>query len=173
MSNLGKAKRSQSGLSMRQKMTGMGMVEVLVALVILSVGMLGTATLYVTSMQAKTTALSRMQAINLATDIADRIRANRTVSASYAIASATAAAAPSVNCIQKISVAAVTCTPAQMALADLFAWDANVTAALPGTVTRSITVTAATATTPAIYVIDLSWTEPGVGRLTHSLQVQI
>jgi len=153
---------------------GVGMVEVLVALVVLSVGMLGTATLYVTSLQAKTTAISRMQAINLATDMADRIRANRSVLASPAYAIAQAAVAPTpLACIQTISTAAVTCTPDQMAAADLFMWSNAVTTTLPGTVTRSITVTAATATSPAIYVIALGWSEPSVGALTHTLQVEI
>lgn len=173
MGNTAKSMRIRQGLSMRKKMLGMGMVEVLVALVILSVGMLGTATLYVTSLQAKTTALSRMQAINLATDMADRIRANRSVPTSYEILASATATTPSVNCIQKLAVAAVTCTPAQMAVADLFTWSSNVTSTLPGTVSRSIDVTDPTATSPAIYVIELKWTEPGVGELKHTLQVQI
>lgn len=64
----------------RSAINGIGLIEVLVALVILAVGMLGIASLYVTTLQAKITAQSRMQAINLADDMADRIRANRLVS---------------------------------------------------------------------------------------------
>ena len=56
---------------------GFSMVEMLVALVVLGVGMLGMASLYVTTLRASSSAISRMQAANLASDIADRIRANR------------------------------------------------------------------------------------------------
>jgi len=152
-------------------MAGAGMVEVLVAVVVLSIGMLGTATLYVNALQAKTTALSRMQAINLAADMADRVRANRTAGNSYAIAESTAAAVPAKNCIQT-TAAAVNCTPAEMAAADLFAWSSQVTNTLPGTVARSIAVNAAA--NPVTYVITLKWSEPSSStQLSYSLQVEI
>jgi type IV pilus assembly protein PilV len=147
---------------------GVGMVEVLVTLVILSVGLLGTATLYVTSMQTKTTAQSRMQAVNLAADIADRIRANRTAGDDYELPDTTAlTTAPAASCTT------TNCTSAEMAAVDLYLWSAAVLNTLPGTVSRSITVTDATATTPTIYLIEISWTEPSLGELTHTLEVRI
>jgi type IV pilus assembly protein PilV len=149
---------------------GVGMVEVLVTLVILSVGLLGTATLYVTSMQTKTTAQSRMQAVNLAADIADRIRANRTAGNGYALAEATdLTTAPTASCTT------TNCTPAQMAAVDLYLWSAAVlnNNTLPGAVYRRITVTNATPTTPTIYLIRIRWTEPSLGELTHTLEVRI
>ena len=60
-----------------RRMAGISMVEALVALVIISVGMLGIAGLYLCSLQAGRSANLRMQAVNLTTDLADRIRANR------------------------------------------------------------------------------------------------
>jgi len=146
--------------------SGVGMVEVLVALVVLSVGMLGTATLYVTSMQAKVSALSRMQAVNLAADIADKIRANRNAT-NYGLTTTTAAlTAPTVTCTT------ANCTAAQVATMDLYLWSTAVLTTLPAA-SCSITFTAATSTAPALYVIQLGWTEPSVGNLTHTLRVQI
>lgn len=153
------------------RIAGVGMVEVLVALVVLGVGMLGTATLYVSALQAKTTALSRMQAINLAYDMADRIRANRTAGSGYAIATLTAAATPTVNCVETTASPAVSCTPAQMATSDLYLWSDLVTHTLPGNVDGSVSV--GTAINPRTYTITLNWSEPGSGALSYALQVQI
>ena len=55
---------------------GFSLVEVLVALVVVSVGMLGIAGLYVNGMQAGRTATFSHHAVTLAGDVADRIRAN-------------------------------------------------------------------------------------------------
>lgn len=153
----------------RSTQLGVGMVEVLVALVVMSVGMLGIAGLYVTTLQAKTTSLSRMKAVNLAYDMADRIRANPIATANYLLS--TTGTTTSTNCAGAI------CTPAQMAASDLFQWNAlltNPTTGLPGTVQRSIVQdSAATPTTPEVLTIRLSWTEVNSGTLTYSLQVQI
>jgi type IV pilus assembly protein PilV len=62
---------------------GFSIVEAMVALVVMSVGMLGIAGLYVSSLKAGRTAILRTQAVNLASDIADRIRANRTARNAY------------------------------------------------------------------------------------------
>ena len=162
------------------RQTGVGMVEVLVALVVMSVGMLGIASLYVTTLQAKTTSLSRMKAVNLAYDMADRIRANPTAGASYAITATTSLSAPGVTCIQTASTAAVTCTDVQMAQSDLFQWSNMVTDAITGlpggpSVKRVITDTPRNGTTPEILTITLTWREAATSTndLTYALQVQI
>ena len=62
---------------MRARTGGFSIVEALVALVVLSVGMLGIAALYVESLRAGRSAVYHTQAVNLAADMADRIRANR------------------------------------------------------------------------------------------------
>lgn len=56
---------------------GFSLIEVLVALVVLSVGLLGLAALQSTAAQFNASAYTRSQATILAYDIADRIRANR------------------------------------------------------------------------------------------------
>ena len=66
-----------------QRRNGFSLVEVLIALVVLSVGMLGVAGLYVQSMQASRTSMLRHHAVILAGDVADRIRANPSAGIAY------------------------------------------------------------------------------------------
>lgn len=61
----------------RHRQKGVGLIEVLVALVVLSVGLLGMATLQATSLRANHQAYLRSQAVILARDVVDRMRANR------------------------------------------------------------------------------------------------
>lgn len=56
---------------------GVGMIEVLVALVILAIGVLGFSALQLRALQATAEATDRTMAMNLARDLADRIRINR------------------------------------------------------------------------------------------------
>ncbi len=150
------------------KQSGTSMVEVLVALVVMSIGMLGIAGLYATTLQAKTTSLSRMKAVNLAYDMADRIRANPTAAADYVLTASDTTTAT--NC------ATVNCTAAQMAASDLDQWDNLVTdpiTGLPGSASGSIARTQATANTPEFFTITLNWSEPNSGALSYVLQVRI
>jgi type IV pilus assembly protein PilV len=57
---------------------GATMIEVLVAVVVLAIGLLGMALLQMTSVQSNHSAYYRSQASVLASDLADRMRANRT-----------------------------------------------------------------------------------------------
>ncbi len=58
---------------------GFSLVEVLVTMLVVSIGLLGIAGLIVTSMKNNHSAQSRSQASVLANDIIDRMRANRSV----------------------------------------------------------------------------------------------
>ena len=73
---------------------GFSMIEVLVTIVILSVGLLGMAGLQVRALTAQMEAYQREQALVLVKDIADRIDANRKNAASYAGTIDSAAACP-------------------------------------------------------------------------------
>lgn len=72
---------------------GVGLIEVLVALVILSIGLLGMASLQAASLRANHQAYLRSQAVILARDVVDRMRANRppALAGDYDIALDTAA----------------------------------------------------------------------------------
>jgi len=60
-------------------MDGMTLIEILVALVVISVGLLGVAALQVVSLRSSQGSYLRTQATALAGDIIDRMRGNRTV----------------------------------------------------------------------------------------------
>jgi type IV pilus assembly protein PilV len=70
------------------KSSGMTLVEILIALLILSIGLLGLASLQTLSLKFNTSAYYRTQATQLAYDFADRMRANRqaALDGDYAIA---------------------------------------------------------------------------------------
>lgn len=55
---------------------GVGMIEVLVSLILLSIAVLGFSALQLRAVEATNEALSRVQAMNIARDLAERIRIN-------------------------------------------------------------------------------------------------
>ena len=147
---------------------GFTMVEVLVALVVLSVGMLGIAGLYVITLRSSGSAIYRMQAVSLATDITDRIRANRTGNVNY-----NGPPAPNV-CFGALAVA--DCAPAAMAAADLFVWNAQLAQALPGgtgVVTAVPTALVVSGLPVFQYTVTVSWIETSASPQSYSMSVQI
>ena len=142
---------------------GFTLVEAMVALVVLAVGMLGIAGLYVTTLRSGGGAIYRMQAVNLASDMGDRIRANRTAGLAYN------AGAADNNCY---GVAAVDCAPALMAANDLFVWQQQVQdpRILPG---GNSTVLVAGANVPFTYTITVNWVEQGGTASSYVLTLQI
>lgn len=135
---------------------GITMVESLVALVVLSVGMLGIASLHLASLKTGRTALIRTQAVNLVNDMADRIRANPRARAAYHSASY---APPAL----RDCVAAANCSTQQLAEDDLARWLAQVADALPGAAPLAeVEFTAAAAAgRPDRYRIRVEWQEAG------------
>lgn len=67
----------------RKVQSGFTLIEILVALVVLLVGMMGAAGLMVRTVQQEAEAYQRLQALNLLQDMVDRINANRGVAACY------------------------------------------------------------------------------------------
>ena len=149
MTNYTKNQTSSSAtLELARKDGGFTLIEVLVALVIMSVGMLGIAGLYVHSMQAGRTSVLHHHAVTLAGDVADRIRANPRAVAAY-----TAGGADN-NCI----LGGIDCTPAEMAANDIFIWDQQAADSLP---TGTVTIVFDNAVAPPTYEITVAWEEPG------------
>lgn len=124
------------------------LIEVLIALIIMSVGMLGIASLYVQSMQAGRTSLFRHNAVTLAGDVADRMRANPTAGNVYTGAGANN------RCID----GGVNCSNVQMAAQDIFGWDQQAVDTLPD---GFVTITFDDTVNPPIYTIAITWDEPG------------
>ena len=140
-------------MTILRKSRGFSLVEVLIALVIMSVGMLGIAGLYVHSMQAGRTSMLRHHAVTLAGDIADRIRANPTAGAAY-----TAAAGADNNCVAQTT----NCTVAQRAAQDIFLWLAQALDFLPAMAVGSqqVVVNFNAGAFPPEYTILVRWDEP-------------
>lgn len=67
-----------------KKTSGFTFIEVLVAVLILALGLIGLAALQATGVKNIQTAYNRSQAIHMAQDIADRMRANPLAAATYA-----------------------------------------------------------------------------------------
>lgn len=150
------------------RQAGFSMVEALVALVVLSVGMLGIASLYVVSLRSSGSAISRTQAVNLASDLADRIRANRSAGNAYAAVVSTDDEPTAVDsCIGQT----VICDPATMAAYDLEVWRQQLIATMPGGTTGAVSVVGTSS--PRTYTITIEWKESRDESLSYSLRMQI
>jgi type IV pilus assembly protein PilV len=140
--------------------SGFSLIEAMVALVVVSVGMIGIAGLYGQGLSAGRTALYRTQAVNLAADMADRIRVNRLGGANYG------GAAANNNCDPP---GAVNCTPAQMAAHDLFVWTNQVQAQLP----NGVGAVQFVGTSPPTFTISVTWQETGLGPVTYQMAIRV
>ena len=151
----------------RRRIRGLSLIEVLVALVILAIGLLGVAKLYVVTIQGNASATSRLYAVNLGSDLADRIRANRTGGSAYA------GSAANNNCSGG-ALRANLCSPTQMAAHDLYLWRAQIAALMPPGTSGSVSVATGGTNLPSTYTITLSWQEAGSGQsLSYALRVVI
>ncbi len=143
-------RRRATGSVAGNRARGFTLIEGLIALLVLSIGMLGIAALYVETLRAGRSAQVRTQAVTLAADLADRIRSNRVPIDAYTGAGLNA-----------------------RAIADLAGWNALIAAQLPGG-SGAVRFLAGTATTPAIYTILVSWTEVGQATpITYELRLEI
>jgi len=134
--------------NLRNASNGFTLVEVLIALVIMSVGMLGIAGLYVHSMQAARTSQFRHQAVTLAGDVADRIRANPRAGADYMVAG------QDNSCID----GGIDCSPAEMAQSDILDWQTQAGDTLPA---GAVAILFNNAVSPSTYRIRVTWNEAG------------
>jgi len=125
---------------------GFSLVEVLIALVIMSVGMLGIAGLYVESLQAGRTSIFRHNAVTLAGDVADRIRANPSAGAAYE------GDPGNNNCV----LGNVDCDPTQMAANDIDLWKIQADGMLPD---GDVAITYDDTVIPPTYEIVIDWVE--------------
>ncbi len=148
--------------------SGFTLIESLVAMVILAVGMLGIAGLYIEGLRSGQSSVSRTTAVALAADMADRIRANPTVPLSYAGVGPGAAA----GCVN----GAAPCTPAQVAAEDWFWWLQDVQGRLPQGAAAVIFQNPAIVAPAVQYDITIVWPETGQPALqpsTYTLRFSI
>ena len=153
-------------MTVMKKSRGFSLVEVLIALIVMSVGMLGIAGLYVQSMQAGRTSMLRHHAVNLAGDIADRIRANPTAGAAYI-------ASPGAN--NGCDVGNADCTVGQMAAHDIFLWQAQAAEFLPAMADGSdqVIIGFDAVAIPPTYTVTVRWDEPTPDNIPPSYVLTI
>jgi len=153
-----------------RRQAGFTLIEVLVALVVMAVGMLGIAGLYIESLRSGQMSISYTNAVTLAASMADRIRANANGVAAYASAAAgngTGGTAAN-NCVNGVA----DCSAAQLATDDWFWWYENVKDQMPEG--RQASVQVVNAPPVNVYTIVLQWPERGLAvpvsyTLTFSL----
>lgn len=131
---------------------GFGLLEVLITVVILSIGLLGLAGLQATGLSFNQSAYQRSQATIMAYDIIDRMRVNPAAIDSYR----TAIAAPTDGCTLTAG-----CTPVQMAQNDILEWNTSLISVFGPLASGTITFA-----TP-IYTVDITWDENRDGDNTN------
>lgn len=112
----------------RRRVAGASLIEVLVAILVVSLGILAMAGLLGVATRFGKTTEFRSVATLLAADMADRMRANYTGRANYFLNNATLAlgAPAAVACANPAA-----CTAAEMSAVDLAAWQATLYKSLP------------------------------------------
>jgi len=125
--------------------TGFTLIEVLVAVVILAVGLLGLAGMQATGLRNNQDAYNRSQATQLAYDLADRMRANVVAANTYTATTPISSATTQADCLTTTG-----CSPAELAENDLFEWNTTLTNILPGGL-GSLAVAA------NVYTVTITW----------------
>jgi len=163
-------------MTLDNKNHGFSLVEVLIALVILSVGMLGVLTLQVKSLQFSQSAQINTNVVNAAADIADRIRANGVAGPAYVSAfTDNTGALGGPLCADTVDgPASGNCGIAEIAAFDLWQWKQQLTAenGIPkgqGRVEYESLGLASTGATNT-YTITINWNERGQ-LLTYALEI--
>jgi type IV pilus assembly protein PilV len=133
-------------------------MELIAALLVMAVGIIGVAALYSDSVGSNTDVRLQTQAAELAEEIAKRIEANEPGRIGY------------VGTVGVVCDVGSKALNAQDAAANEAAcWEDKVEAALPsgsGTIVRD------TSTTPTSFIVAVSWSAPGKGAASYVIQVK-
>lgn len=173
LSLVAKSKRRTRVFVARQQ-SGVGMVEVLVAALILSIGVLGFAGMQLKALKSTGTTFSRSQATVLADDILSRIAVNPGQIATYATA-ATWTGAPVSNgavpswwnaCSTSSGGTTTTCTQA-----DLAAWDIKQSAWMAAHLLPNGRAQVAQCTGVSTYCVTVAWNKTSVASCAPAVSV--
>ena len=160
-------------MPLKSRQRGITLIEVLVAMLIFSVGLIGLAGLMVMAMRANLAAYQRTQVTFLADGMADRMRANALGVWRGSYNGKDYPVPGSTSCER------APCTPASLAMHDKQIWSSLLTAFLPDPA-ATISCTTATSYTPAMddlnrrppygghCAMTISWSERNSGDASHS-----
>ncbi|MBI5626068.1 MAG: type IV pilus modification protein PilV [Nitrosomonadales bacterium] len=134
---------------------GFSMLEILVTMVIVATALFGTAGLQVYAMRVNQSGQLRTQAVFLASDIAERMEANKTVAAAgnYALALTSTKGSAITIC------SANACNEAELAAWDLVEWGNAVFDLLPQASWQITFAPPAIPGDPSNYSIVINWTD--------------
>ena len=160
----------------RRHHEGFTLLEVLIALLVLSIGLLGIGKLMMLSARANDSAYMRTQATALGYTILDAMRANRGTALGQGYDTAVVAPAT-----QACALAAPGCTGDLQASNDTFLWNQTLAAALPGGTGLVVTAQAPDTATAAINTtatVTVTWIDKvadqsfGAGNQTISIVLE-
>jgi type IV pilus assembly protein PilV len=165
-------------INSQHKQKGFSLIEAMVAFLILSVGMLGIASLQTVSLKSGHTAAMRTVAVMKVEEILESIRSNPAAIVDYA--AGTADMGTDNGCSQT-TVAAAACTSTQMAQDELFRWKRSLIEALPNNAATTASVVVTPPVPPAtmsLVVVSVNWSERdldtgGAANKTYSVAVQL
>jgi type IV pilus assembly protein PilV len=167
--------------SFRHPARGFTLLEALVALVVLSAGLLGMAALHAQALSLGRAAQLRSHAVDLAADMAERIRASRNERDAYGATGLDAGSVGSggsehVACDGAIGEDAIgeesdACPPVPSMASELLRWRQEARRLLPAGEAEARRATENGAS--ARYVIELRWDEVGAGRVAHRLEIRL
>lgn len=104
---------SKTDFSVPRDTYGFTLIEVLISVLVLSIGLLGLASLQANSLRYNNDSSVQTQASYLASDIADRMRANVSVADTY----------PGKSAAQNTGCYTGGCAPDEMAANDIYEWE--------------------------------------------------
>lgn len=113
---------------------GFGLIEVLIAMLVITIGILGMAGLQSKSLQHNQVAYLRSQAVILANDMMDRIRANGTLAASsndYIVSNSEHTASSCADNQYPNTCESSSCSPSELATYDIQQWKFQMACQLP------------------------------------------
>ncbi len=171
-------KRQPVRLTRRSTSGGFTLIEVLVAVLVLAIGLLGIAGLQAAGLQMNNSAYLRSQAAVLTQDLADRARANAEgyQTGAYDIGNPTGVS-ETASCFTTDG-----CSPTQLAQSDVARWRDTVQELLPGgegTICQDDSPDDGTSeTSPACsgsgnYVVKIWWTDDREGGDKHRYETEI
>ena len=162
-----------------RRQSGVGLIEVLAALFVLSVGLLGIAGLQAQGLIAGFSASQRSVAVVKAYEIIERMRANpegvrdENGVGSYNAPMGGPGTAPTAYCADLDGTPGADCTPSQLANFDIFVWRQSIQDSFPNMNGQGeIQVTLGpTQTSPTNVVVTVQWTERGQNQ-TYATNTQ-